>query len=111
MLVELWMVGVQQVPHSNQDPQTNIGSYHGALKHWFALDIKGLKGCRTNWLVWQLTTTIVRHYMHTLEMKKKGFIKKKVMHAIVTQNVEKATLIPFTHVFQPTFENDGTWGI
>jgi hypothetical protein len=27
--------------------------------------------------VWQLTTTIARHYMHTLEMKKWGFIKKQ----------------------------------
>jgi hypothetical protein len=37
--------------------------------------------------------------MHTLEMKKKGFIKNKVMEAIITQSVEKATLIPFTHVW------------
>jgi hypothetical protein len=63
-------------------------------------------------MVWQLTTTIACHYMHTLEMKKKGFIKNKVMEAIIiTQNVEKITLIPFTHVYQPTFENDGAWGI
>jgi hypothetical protein len=29
----------------------------------------------------QLTTTIAHHYMHTLEMKKKG---NKVMEAIIT---------------------------
>jgi hypothetical protein len=39
--------------------------------------------------------------MHTLEMKKRGFIKIKVMEAIITQSVEKATLIPLTHVYQP----------
>jgi hypothetical protein len=49
--------------------------------------------------------------MHTLEMKKKGFIKNKVMEAIITRNVEKATLIPLTHVYQPTLESDGTWGV
>jgi hypothetical protein len=76
MFVELWMVGVRRVPHSNQDTQTNIESYHGALKRWLALDTKGLRGCRINWLVWRLTTTIARHYMHTLEMKKR-FHKKK----------------------------------
>jgi hypothetical protein len=43
--------------------------------------------------------------------EKKGFIKNKVMEAIITGNVEKATLIPFTHVYQPTFENDGVWGV
>jgi hypothetical protein len=25
--------------------------------------------------------------------------------------VEKAALIPFTHVYQPTFESDGAWGV
>jgi hypothetical protein len=49
--------------------------------------------------------------MHTLEMKKKGFIKNKVMEAIITQSVEKTTLIPLTHVYQPTLESDGAWGI
>jgi hypothetical protein len=49
--------------------------------------------------------------MHTLEMKKKGFIKNKVMDAIITQSVEKAALIPLTHVYQPTLESDGAWGV
>jgi hypothetical protein len=71
MFVELWMVGVQRMPHSNQDTQASIESYHGALKHWFALDTKGLRGRRIDRLVWRLTTTIARHYMHTLEMKKR----------------------------------------
>jgi hypothetical protein len=35
--------------------------------------------------------------MHTLEMKKKGFIKNKVMEAIITQSVEKVALIPLSH--------------
>ncbi len=89
MLAKLWMVGVLRVPHSNQDTPTNIKSYHGALKRWFALDTKGLRGRRLDWLEWWLTTTIARHYMHTLEMKERGFIKNKVMEAIVTQSVEK----------------------
>jgi hypothetical protein len=72
MLAKLWMVGVRRVPHSNQDTQASIESYHGALKRWLALDTKGLRGRRLDWLVWRLTTTIARHYMHTLEMEKKG---------------------------------------
>jgi hypothetical protein len=62
--------------------------------------------------VWQLTTTTIAcHYMHTLEMKKRGFIKNKVMEAIITRSVEKAALIPLSHVYQPTLENDGAWVI
>jgi hypothetical protein len=85
MFAELWMVGVRRVPHSNQDTQVSIESYHSALKRWLVLDTKGLRGCRIDWLVWRLTTTIACHYMHTLEMKKKGFIKYKVMKAIITR--------------------------
>jgi len=29
----------------------------------------------------------------------------------ITQSVEKATLIPLTHLYQPTLKNDGAWGI
>jgi len=89
----------------------NIGSYHGALKHWFVLDTKGLRGRKIDWLVWRLTTTIACHYMHTLKMKKRGFIKNKVVEAIVTQSVEKVAFIPLTHVYQPTLESDGTWDV
>jgi hypothetical protein len=33
------------------------------------------------------------------------------MEAIITRSVEKATLIPLTHVYQPTLESDEAWGI
>jgi hypothetical protein len=33
--------------------------------------------------MWLLTTTIAHHYMHTLEMKKRGFRKNKVVEAIL----------------------------
>jgi len=33
------------------------------------------------------------------------------MDTIITQSVEKVALIPFTHVYQPTIENDGVWGV
>jgi hypothetical protein len=49
--------------------------------------------------------------MHTLEIKKKCFIKNNLMEAIVTRSVEKVALMPFTHVYQPTFESGGDWGI
>ncbi len=44
-------------------------------------------------------------------MKKKGFIKNKVMEAIITQSMKKVALIPLTHVYQPTLESDGAWDV
>jgi hypothetical protein len=59
-------------------------------------------------LVWKLTT-VTRHYIHTSKIKKRGFIKNKVMECIVRTSVDKVALIPFTHVSQPSFEIDGYW--
>jgi len=52
MFVELWMVGVRKVPHSNQDTQVSIESYRGALKRWLAFDTKGFRKHKIDWLVW-----------------------------------------------------------
>jgi hypothetical protein len=47
--------------------------------------------------------------MQTMEMRKRGLRKKKIVEAIVRKCVEKATLILLTHVSQPTLENGGAW--
>ncbi len=86
------------MPHLNQDTQASIESYHGALKRYFSLETKGLRGRRIDWLVWRLMTTVTKHYMHTTKMKKRGFIRNKVVERIVKMSVEKATLIPHTNV-------------
>jgi hypothetical protein len=41
---------------------------------------------------------VAKHYMHIIKMKKREFIKNKVVEHIVKMNVEKATLIPLTNV-------------
>jgi hypothetical protein len=51
LVIDLWMVGFRRVPHSNHDTQTSIESYHGALKHWFSLETKRLRGRQIDWLV------------------------------------------------------------
>ncbi len=98
LVVNLWMVGLWPVPHSNQDTQTSIESYHGALKHWSSLETKGLWGRWIDWLLWRSMTKLTKHYMHTTQMKKCRFIKNNVVECIVKMNVEKATLILHTNV-------------
>jgi hypothetical protein len=44
MFVELLMVSVRRMPHSNQNTQVNIESHQGALNRWLIFDTKGLKG-------------------------------------------------------------------
>jgi hypothetical protein len=45
---KLWMVGLHWMPHSNQDTEVSIKSYHKVRKRWFSFETKGLKGCRIN---------------------------------------------------------------
>jgi hypothetical protein len=59
--------------------------------------------------VWRFTITIAHHYMHTMEMKKKRFINNKYLEVSMKKIVEIKTLIPYTHVAQPTFENGDAW--
>ncbi len=58
IIVDLWMVEFRQVPHSNQNTQTSIESYHGPLKHWFSLETKWLQGPQIDWLVRRFMTMV-----------------------------------------------------
>jgi len=86
------------MPHLNQNTKTSSESYHGALKHWFSLETKGFQGRQIDWLMWRLVTMVAKHYMHTIEMKKHGLIRNKVVECIVKMSIEKATSIPHTNV-------------
>jgi hypothetical protein len=44
VVVKLWLIGLWRLPHSNQDTQVCIRSYHGALKHWFSWNKRTLEG-------------------------------------------------------------------
>jgi len=100
------MVGFRRVPRLNQDTQASIEFYHGALKRWFSLETKGLRGCHIDWLVWRLTTTMAQHYMHQAKMMRQGFITNKVMAQLVIVSVDKVNHIPHTDVISLTFEGD-----
>jgi hypothetical protein len=60
--------------------------------------------------VWQLTTIVAWHYMHTSKMKKLGFIKKnKVFERITKASVEKVLLILIVDVKWLSLESRGPW--
>jgi hypothetical protein len=61
---KFYMVGLHQMPHSNQDTQANMKPYHKAMKCWFSFKTKGLRGHHIGWLVWRLTTTMAWPSQH-----------------------------------------------
>jgi hypothetical protein len=49
--VDMYLVGHRRNPHSNQDTQASIESYHAALKRWMKIDNHQLRGRRMDFLV------------------------------------------------------------
>jgi hypothetical protein len=63
------MIGMCHVLHMNQNMQTNIKAYHGAIKQSLKHDSRGTKGWWVNELVWQLINFMSLHYLHVQKTK------------------------------------------
>jgi hypothetical protein len=62
----------------------------------------------------RFTTTVARHYMRMVKMKKHGFIKNKVVEHIAKTSIKKATLIlhtDVTHGIDDSNETNHAWMI
>ena len=96
--IEMYLVGHRRNSHSNQDTQTNIKSYHAALKRWMKVDNHQLRDRILDFLVWHFTTLVVIHYMYNHGKKFNDFILNKRMENIVANDIIKAKTIPLEHI-------------
>ena len=96
--IEMYLVGCRQNPHSNQDNQTNIESYHATLKQWIKIDNHQLRGRRLDFLVWRLTIHVVTHYMYNHGKTLNGFVLNKRVEKIVANDIIKMKSIPLKHI-------------
>ncbi|KAG0593276.1 hypothetical protein KC19_1G317700 [Ceratodon purpureus] len=97
-LKQMYLIGHRRNPHSNQDTQASIESYHAALKRWMKIDNHQLRGRRMDSLVWRLTNPIETHYMYNDGRKSNGFVLNKHVEKIVASGIAKAKAIPIEHV-------------
>ena len=96
--IEMYLVGHRRNPHSNQDTQASIESYHAALKRWMKIDNHQLRGRRLDFLVWRLTFPVVTHYMYNHGKKLNGFVLNKQVEKIVANDIIKTKTIPLEHI-------------
>ena len=94
----MYLVGHRRNPHSNQDTQASIESYHAALKQWIKIDNHQLRGRRLDFLVWHLTNPVVTYYMYNHGKKLNGFVFNKRVEKIVANVITKAKTIPLDHI-------------
>ena len=94
----MYLVGHRRNPHSNQDTQASIESYHAALKQWMKIDNHQLQCRRLGFLVWRLTTHVVTHYMYNHGKKLNGVVLNKRVKKIVANAITKTKTIPLDHI-------------
>ena len=102
MFLEMYLIGHCQNRHSNQDTTSSIEAYHGALKRWMLVDNRDNHGKRIDFLVWQLTTPIVSHFMYMQSRKLNEFVLSKSLETIVKNNIARAKMIPVEDIDHPT---------
>ena len=108
--IEMYLIGHRRNPHSNQDTQASIESYHGALKRWMKIDNHQLRRRRMDFLVWRLTTPVVTHYIYNQERKLHGFVRNKFVKKSVAAGITKAKAIPLEHIHRHRSE-EGRWEV
>jgi hypothetical protein len=88
------LVGLCRLPHTNQDINNCIESYHGTRKKWLNEFTRGASGRRLICLMWRLKQFIVSHYMYIEEEKFKGFIQNKELKQLWVRVLKKPVKYP-----------------
>ena len=109
-MLELYLIGHRRHHHSNQDTQSNIEGYHGALKRWMLVDNRDRRGRRIDFLVWRLTNPVVDHYMYLQGQKVNGYIRNKSVEGIVERGIAQAKKISLQDILPPR-EGDLLWKV
>ena len=110
MFSEMYFIGHCRNRHSNQDTTSSTEAYHGALKRWMLVDNRDKHGRRIDFLVWQLTTPVVSHYMYMQSRKLNGFVLNKSIETTVKNGIARAKMIPVEDIDHPT-EVGGVWKV
>ena len=95
---EMYLVGQLKNPHSNQNTQASIESYHAALKQWIKIENHKLQGQRMDFLVWRITTYVVIYNMYNHVKKLNGFVLNKRVEKIMANDITKTKFILLEHI-------------
>ena len=106
----MYLIGHRWNRHSNQDTIFSIEAYHRALKRWMLVNNQHKHDRRIDFLVWQLTTPVVSHYMYMQSRKLNGFVLNKSVETIVKNGIARAKMILVKDIDHPT-EIGGVWKV
>ena len=60
----MWAKAYRKFPHSNQDTNNAIESYHGFIKRRYIYEENNAHNRRVDWLIYVLLMKVELHYIH-----------------------------------------------
>ena len=73
----MWAKAYRKFPHSNQDTNNAIESYHGYIKQKYLSEKNNACHRRVDWLVYVLLTMVKLYYIHMQGLKEARFVRRR----------------------------------
>jgi len=72
---DMWAKSYRKFPHSNQDTNNSIESYHMHLKYRYLYEANNACHKRVDWLIFVLLKKVELYYIHNQRLKEGGVIR------------------------------------
>jgi hypothetical protein len=73
----MWCIGNQNIPHVRQNTDAVVKSFHNNMKQILYSSQERLKGCRMDWLIYNLVGDVLTHYWYGVHCKIFNYVRKK----------------------------------
>jgi hypothetical protein len=103
---KMWLTGMRNIPHADQDTTTTIESYHGNIKAVLRQFRGKLVGRRVDWLIHQLTGVVINRYNYMQFRKENGFVTNKKGRVLMLSALTQSQKILDSNVHLPASEGE-----
>ena len=105
----MWAKAYRNFPHSNQDTNNAIESYHGHLKQTYLCEKNNAYHRRVDWLIYVLMKNVELYYNHMQRLKEVGFIRPRKYEEQLNASKCKANQIPNEDCVADQESNNEYW--
>ena len=83
----MWIIGNKNIPHSNQDTNADVESYHHNVKTILSTTRQKFTSRCIDWLIYYLVEDVLTHYWYGIQCKIYRFIKNHKVKRIVASAI------------------------
>ena len=105
----MWAKAYRNFPHSNQDTNNAIESYHGYIKQRYLSEKNNACHRRVDWLMYVLLTMVEQYYIHMQHLKEAGSVRPRKSEKQLNASKCKANQIPNEDCVADDKNNNEYW--